>query len=425
MKNIILVLFALLSLQAHSQFQLNGELRPRLENRHGYQTLADSLDNSATFISQRTRLSAFYQKDQLKTGISIQDVRTWGSQSQLNATDGLLSIHEAWFEYKLIKNLSLKAGRQELVYNDHRIFGNTDWGNQGRSHDLMLVKFNDSTWTVHTGFAFNQDKEQLNTTRYTVTNSYKAMQFLWINKKINKIDASLLFVNNGIQSPLTKAGIRYNQVTGVHLEYNTNQNNLVIKGYYQSGHDGSINRKNISAFLGGLEYNYKTNKNISLAIGFEHLCGQSQTDTSKSYTNMVHYFTPLYGTGHKFNGYMDYFYAGNSHGNVGLRDFYLRFKFQREKFFIFIEPHYFMSAANVLDNKYLIETGQVRSMEKNLGTEIDLSIGYSPSKLISFKAGYSQMFGTSTLETIKGGDKDEINNWAYFMITVKPEFIVK
>ena len=31
-------------------------------------------------------------------------------------------------------------------------------------------------------------------------------------------------------------------------------------------------------------------------------------------------FTPFYGTNHKFNGHMDYFYVGNHIGNVGLRE---------------------------------------------------------------------------------------------------------
>jgi hypothetical protein len=120
---------------------------------------------------------------------------------------------------------------------------------------------------------------------------------------------------------------------------------------------------------------------------------------------------------------MDYFYAGSSHGSVGLQDLYLRLKYQKEKFFILFEPHYFISAADVLDISELTMNGNYRSMESTLGTELDLSIGYIPSKTINFKLGYSQMFGTSTLETIKGGDSGETNNWAYFMITVKPDFI--
>jgi hypothetical protein len=412
----------LIAFQANAQFQLSGEIRPRLEYRDGYKSFVDSTDNPALFVGQRTRLNAFYTKDNLRTGISIQDVRVWGSQSQQNLSDGLLSVNEAWFEYDLTKKLSIKAGRQQLVYNDHRIFGNSDWNHQGRSHDLLLFKCSDSTWTLHAGFAFNQNKEQLNTTNYTVTNSYKALQFFWLNKKIKKVNASFLFVNNGIQSPLSSTAIRFNQVTGTHLEYTTDKVWLMAKGYYQSGKDGGTN-KDLNAFLAGVEFMYKLKSGVSLAIGYEYLSGQSQTDTTKAYRDEVHNFTPLYGTGHKFSGYMDYFYAGSSHGSVGLQDLYLRLKYQKEKFFILFEPHYFISAADVLDISELTMNGNYRSMESTLGTELDLSIGYIPSKTINFKLGYSQMFGTSTLETIKGGDSGETNNWAYFMITVKPDFI--
>lgn len=420
----ISILFILISIGAYAQFQLNGEIRPRLEYRQGYKTLADSTTDAAIFVSQRTRLMALYTKDQLKVGVTLQDVRTWGSQSQQNISDGLLSLSEAWFEYYLTKQFSFKAGRQQLAYNDHRIFGNSDWNNQGRSHDLLLLKFNDSTWTFHAGFAFNQNQEQLNTTLYSISNSYKAMQFLWLNKKFDKLNVSLLFVNNGIQSPVSNSGIRYNQVSGTHLEYNSEKSWIMLKGYYQSGQDGST-KKSISAFLAGIEYMYKVNKSFSLAVGFEHLCGQSQTDTTKKYTDEIHNFSPLYGTGHKFGGYMDYFYAGSTHGNVGLQDIYLRLKYQKEKFFVFLEPHYFIAPADVLDKEYLASNGLYRPMDRSLGTELDLSLGYTPSKLINFKIGYSQIFGTKTLQSLKGGDKDETNNWAYFMITVKPEFIGK
>jgi len=422
MKIFITSILILVSLISNAQFQLNGEIRPRLEYREGYKSPVDSLSDPAIFVTQRTRLNARYTKDQLTAGISIQDVRVWGSQSQQNLNDGLLSVNEAWFEYNFTKKFSLKAGRQQLVYNDHRIFGNSDWNTQGRSHDLMLLKFSDSTWTVHTGFAFNQNKEQLNTTLYTVTNSYKALQYFWLNKKVNKLDASFLFVNNGIQSPVSNTSIRYNQVSGIHLEYNADKSWIMLKGYYQSGDDG-VTKKELNAFLAGLEFMYKVNSDFSLAAGYEYLSGQSQTDTTSGYREHLHNFTPLYGTGHKFNGYMDYFYAGSSHGGVGLQDIYLRIKYQHKKFFAFLEPHYFMAAADVLDFDEISRSGQYKAMESSLGTEIDLSLGYIPSKTINFKVGYSQMFGTSTLESLKGGDTGKTNNWAYFMITVKPEFI--
>ncbi len=422
MKAFITISLMLFYFISNAQFQLNGELRPRLEYRDGYKSPVDSSSDPAMFVTQRTRLNALYTKDDLKVGISLQDIRVWGSQSQQNLSDGLLSVNEAWFEYNMTKKFSLKAGRQQLVYNDHRIFGNSDWNTQGRSHDLMLLKYKDSTWTFHTGFAFNQNKEQLSTTLYTVTNSYKAMQYFWLNKKINKVDASFLFVNNGIQSPLSNTSIRYNQVSGVHFEYNTDKTWMMLKGYYQSGDDG-VTKKQLNAFLAGVEFMYKLNPEFSLAAGYEFLSGQSQTDTTSAYREQLHNFFPLYGTGHKFSGYMDYFYAGSSHGGVGLQDIYLRIKYQNEKFFVYLEPHYFIAAADVLDVEELSKSGQYKSMQSALGTELDLSLGYIPSKTINFKLGYSQMFGNSTLELLKGGDTGKTNNWAYFMITVKPEFI--
>lgn len=76
-------------------------------------------------------------------------------------------------------------------------------------------------------------------------------------------------------------------------------------------------------------------------------------------------------------------------------------------------PHIFSSAAAVIDN-----SGQ--ELSNNLGTELDLVLGYKWAKDIHFQAGYSQLFATETMEVLKGGNKDNTNNWAWLMITVKP-----
>ncbi len=406
----------------YAQFRLSAELRPRVEYRHGYKTLADSLSGHALFVGQRTRLNAIFVKDRLKTGVSVQDVRIWGNQSQQNISDGLFSLHEAWFEYSLSNHLSIKAGRQEVVYNDHRIFGNSDWNNQGRSHDIFLVKWKKSDFTVHAGLAYNQDKEQSVTTLYTIQNNYKTLQYLWFNKKTGKLDISVLFANNGIQSPVSESVIRYNQISGTHIEYARDKERLILKGYYQSGDDG-VTKKSINAFMAGTEFTYKVSGDISLAAGLEYFSGQSQTDTTHSYRKAIHNFTPSYGTGHKFNGYMDYFYAGSSHGGVGLQDYYLRLKFQRKKFYIYLEPHYFASSSAILDSLSFHNTGVNKSLPSFLGVEVDVSIGFTLSEEIDFKAGYSQMFASPSLEVLKGGNRNDVNNWAYIMIVVKPDLI--
>jgi len=125
-------------------------------------------------------------------------------------------------------------------------------------------------------------------------------------------------------------------------------------------------------------------------------------------------FAPLFGTNHKFNGWMDYFYVGNHANNVGLTDIYLNIGYTKNKFMAKLIPHYFASAANIFD-------GNGNKMDNYLGAEIDFVMGYKISKSINLNAGYSQMLSTNSMEVVKGGgDSGEANSWGWIMITFKP-----
>ena len=107
--------------QLMAQSTIDGEIRPRFEYIHGTKSPADSLQQNAAFIDQRTRINFGHKTDGYQAKVSLQDIRTWGSQSQLNRTDGLSSIHEAWGESFIHKKLSLKFGRQEIILDDRMI----------------------------------------------------------------------------------------------------------------------------------------------------------------------------------------------------------------------------------------------------------------------------------------------------------------
>ena len=123
-------------------------------------------------------------------------------------------------------------------------------------------------------------------------------------------------------------------------------------------------------------------------------------------------FNPIFGTNHKFNGWMDYFYVGNHINSVGLTDIYATFAYSKNKFSAKLVPHFFSSAASIY-------SGGIKQ-NNNLGTEIDFTLGYKASKDIVLSSGYSRMFGTKSLEVIKGGDSSRNNSWAWLMVTVKP-----
>ena len=411
---------------AFAQFSLSGEVRPRMEYLHGYSTLTDKDSDPAGFASQRTRINFNYSNDRIKMGVSMQDVFIWGSQPQLFSTSNNLSVHQAWGQYFLTPSLSLKLGRQELVYDDERIFGNSNWDQQGRSHDVALLRY-DGMLRIDIGAAFNQDQKHLNGTYYNL-NNYKMMQFVWLNTDIvDNLNLSLLFLNNGYQYDHVKhegdgkekeAKDVFNQTLGGRLVYTPGDFNFHTSGYYTMGKDNKD--RDLSAFYVGLGADYDISRDWTIGLGWEHLSGTDQKDMIENpdgYKNKS--FNPFYGTSHKFNGYMDYFNAnGNWANSVGLNDLFASVQFSRRNFEFNLTGHAFMTAADVIKDGNLNET-----MEPYLGTEIDLTLAYKLSKTSNVVLGYSQMFGSETLQAIKGGNKDACNNWAYLMFTFKPVFL--
>jgi len=421
---------------AYSQFTLSGEIRPRTEYRHGYKSVADSAQDHAVFTDQRTRLNFDYKNDGYQFKLTFQDIRTWGSTSQLNSTDGLTSVHEAWGEAFITDNFSFKFGRQEIIYDDHRIFGSVGWAQQARSHDAVIFKYKKESLLIHLGGAYNQNGPGLVGTSYTVPKNYKAIQYIWVNKAFNEqLKSSFLFLNNGVQANYIDGSgnaayhDNYSQTVGTHTKYKKDKLSFAFNGYYQLGATNEVPARDISAYLVGLDGSYKLSDNLSATLGFEMQSGNSQTSTDANYLNVQHAFTPFYGTNHKFNGFMDYFYVGNHVGSVGLQDIYGKIKYKKDKRYVGLDVHLFSAAADVLDVKELAAAGTVQAMSSSLGTEIDLSFGTPIAKGVMLKAGYSHMLGSETLATLKGvtgfdgaGYTGAASNWAYVMIIIKPKF---
>ena len=429
-KILVMTVFGLLlGNQAFAQFSLSGEVRPRMEYLHGYSTLTDKDSDPAGFASQRTRINFNYSNERVKMGVSVQDVFLWGSQPQLFKTSNTLSVHQAWGQYFFTPSLSLKLGRQELSYDDERIFGASNWDQQGRSHDVALLRY-EGMLRIDVGAAFNQDRQHLNGAYYRL-NNYKMMQFVWLNTDIvDNLNLSLLFLNNGYQREKDmlnegnvdnadeKKNTIFNQTLGGRIVATPGNFNIHAAGYYTMGND--MEDREISAYYIGLGVDYNLQKDWTFTLGWEHLSGTDQKDMMENpdtYTNKS--FNPFYGTSHKFNGFMDYFNAnGNWANSVGLNDIFTGFQYSKKNFEISLTGHAFLTAAGV------VKDGNVNEkMESYLGVEADLTLAYKLSKTSNVVVGYSQMIGSETLQAMKGGNKDACNNWAYVMFTFKPVFL--
>ncbi|MBL0340040.1 MAG: hypothetical protein IPP71_03455 [Bacteroidetes bacterium] len=215
---------------------------------------------------------------------------------------------------------------------------------------------------------------------------------------------------------LTDDEIRYSLTIGLPtIRYKLNNTTFSGSFYNQSGKD--VKNNTISAIEAGLQvahvfkFNESKGTQLKITLGGEYLSGTASDNTSTTNNSCA----PLYGNNHMHNGYMDQFYVAGRHENsVGLIDGYLKFKYDfSSSAFIGINGNMF-NAANEVYNT----TGK---MDSYLGTEIDFTAGYVLDKSISFQLGYSQMFGTATIQHLqKAKNPDSVQNWAYLMLIIRP-----
>lgn len=435
-----------------AQFTISGQLRTRTEVRDGQGVPSVQDTVPALFTSQRTRVNFGYSGYRFKVYSSIQDARVWGQDaSSTNRTttdpnDGLM-LHEAWGEFSLvdtgrvIKNFSVKIGRQELVYDDSRLLGNLDWLQQARRHDAALVKFDHAGWTAHVGAAFNQNAERKSNTIYNgvptgytagtngVGAMYKSMQFLYVSKKLFFGNASILAVKDDFSkfhygpadinkvTPIYEQAVWSRYTVGAYAVGTAFRKiSFTASAYYQGGHFREGTKLN--EYLLSLSTMYAAGRKFSVGPGVDITSGNNGSDPAQRYQR----FDPLYGTPHKFWGYMDYFYVADGFGPNGLVDYYVKSRFKpKEKITLTLDAHHFALPQAVTD-----ESGD--TLGKGIGTELDFVFNYAMTKNITIEGGYSSMFSTTTMLATKVKNvksNETFSNWAYLMISIKPEFILK
>jgi len=419
LKITLFLLLAFVTITSKAQFSIDAELRPRTEYRHGYSTLIAKDAEPGYGISTRGRLNFGYKAEAYQIYFSMQDVLVWGENRQILPKDlnNSFAIFQAWASVKLGKNFATKFGRQVLSYDDQRIMGGLDWAQQGRNHDAILLKYNKDKFLFDIGFAFNQDYDNISgfqsagNTYYTKGFfSYKTMQYGHFKKSWEHFTGSLLILNNGFQNfddQENQDGISNLQTFGVNLNYGKNQFGVAGNLFFQTGErQGEIDVK--GAYLASLEFTFKTNKKMKFGLGGEIISGN---DANSGETGA---FFPLYGTNHKFNGFMDYFYVGNHANSIGLID-------------VHASANFAFSEKSSLLLKVLNFSGEQKlpSGKKSLGTEVDIVYALKLDGF-TFKAGYSQMFASKGMYELKGLEESlaaNTQNWAWAMIVFKPKFL--
>ncbi len=266
---------------------------------------------------------------------------------------------------------------------------------------------------------------------------YKSLQFLYASKtfKNTKVSGMLLadqfgkYVLDSVQTsnvsePGYVYGRRFNQkgsntrITSgllINSALNKKKTLAAIAGvYYQAGNDKD--GVNLSAYTSTLALAF-TRKQFIYTLGWDYLSGNDALTPSAKNNR----FDPLYGTPHKFWGYMDYFYVGTGSPAGGLSDgmFKIKYAGKNKRFNAGLDYHYFSLASNMKN-----ASGQ--AINKFLGSEFDLITSYSLSKFATLECGFSLMAATKSMEYAKSitpGSANLTGTWAYLMINIKPDFL--
>lgn len=132
-----------------NKLTISGDLRVRPEFRTGG-TFGRSQENQF-MVQQWARLGFNYSiSPDVTFFLQAQHSKNWGTNiggpqagADANGTNGTLFARQAFMLVRnfLVPNLTIKAGRQLVVWGNHRMFGHFDWNNVGWAHDGLTANY--------------------------------------------------------------------------------------------------------------------------------------------------------------------------------------------------------------------------------------------------------------------------------------------
>ncbi|MCS6990829.1 MAG: alginate export family protein [Chitinophagales bacterium] len=413
---------------------LSGMLRNRFEVQHGYRVPPDTNSVAQVIMMQRTRFNAGFQSDRWGAYISLQDVRTWGDQV-LQTQKATLGLYEGWFQYHFKKNFSVKAGRQELLYDNNRIMGHTDWNMQARTVDALKLRWVPAAnWQVELVGSYNQERQNLYGNYYGLANP-KTLDILWINRtfkdSLRSYSWSLMILGDGWQTDDT-TGVRMRWTPGTYFQYRQGKWGLVCEFYLQRGHTLAVNPKSgllipdsfevVKAYMFSVNPSFALTPNLMLTLGVDWLSGSNNLDSTQR--GITKLFNNQFGNNHPFYGKIDLFFnLPFDTRRGGLIDVYAQLSPRYKGWTFNAAFHYFSLNGKVEDAE---NPGQ--PLDKPLGTEIDLWVVKNITPEINLNSGFCLFFPTRSMEFVKSTQFSQLGGppvtgyWFYFMVTFQPLF---
>ncbi len=433
-------------------FDLGAQFRPR----YVYQTYfavpgagptavdfrANTPVSDNNFLLLRTRVHAGYSPvDWLTVFGEGQNSSSTGDRRNPNSqSDGPFDLRQGYVQLGGTKDLpvSVKVGRQELIYGDERLIGVFDWDNIGRVFDAAKLRYAQTNFWVD---AFVGRVVIPNDNQFDQPNWYDWFSGVYGSTRalLPKTELQLYFLadNASASSPrFVTTGGRGNSprdiyTIGTRLQTLPGQLhgwdvNAEFAGQfgdleYAPGTPGVINgqRLNHLAYATHIEGGYTfTTVDLKprLALGFDYGSGDGHPNDKEHNT-----FVNLYPTNHKFYGVMDLLSWQN------LLDPYFKASIVPVKALSLSLTYNAFLLATTSDFFYQVNqsprtTGGYGIHPQNgsfAGQELDLIATYQPKPFLQVQGGFGHFFtGDYVNQTLQnlGGAHDA--NWVYLQAQV-------
>jgi len=472
--------FATTEIAKAADISFSGQILTRYEvNEHGRNTLNTFNDESdaGDFTVSRVRLNADVAvNDTTSAFIQMSRNATWGANTATsnntgNATganngsfevsdeDNNLGLHQAYFTLKNFATLpvDLKMGRQQIVLDGHRLFGNTIWTVGQQTHDAVRLDHKHDNMTFSYAYITGSEGGVPGNNAAVNTDS-EVDAHMGYFKYAGILGGNLSVTYAGIIDPCgtngavcTTANTDNDQHT-IGLRQAGQLYGIDYRGeyYYQWGDadedadtlvGGTATGVGVErdAYMFGVRVG-KSFKNVnmkpSLTVWYDYLSGTSDADLTASSAKYKS-FNPVFDTGHKFYGLQDLFLGigtgsqTSGTGGLGLQDLAIKTKMSPAPGWTFkADYHWFWTAEGAAANadrglsgigssgSPTDESEPNRVASNALGNEIDLSLSNKYNANTTITAGFSNYSTTNLFRDLRNVDGGGAN-WAYLMFDVK------
>ena len=458
----VVAFFASTEIAKATDVSFNGQVRTRWDAMEQFTNIGTDQTDDAVFSSVRLGAKANVNES-TSAFIQFQSTRNWGelgsgteasgggsgnASNTVNDNDESVGVHQAYMQFQNFLGLPFdaKIGRQEVLLDGWRLFGNTIWTPGMQSHDMVRLDHKQGNMHLMLGYILHSESgrsgdaaDQDDIDNWIAYLNLKGVLGGQFSGYWNYRDDQQAGSGQAIQYH-TVGGRQAGKMAG--LDYRG-------EFYYQFGDAAGITNSTIAnnlaannmdvdydAYMFGLRLG-KTFKNVSfkpgLTLWYDYLSG---TNDKNGRDGKWSSFWTVYDTGHKYYGLIDMFLGVGSGNNtsgvsgLGLQDMALKFKVKPVTgWTLKADYHWFWTAESIEANPVTsgitqnLTDGQGNNDISNfLGNELDITAVTKMNANTKVMIGYSNYSTSTGFRRLKGvGNTVGANdvNWGYVQFDVQ------